>query len=410
MRDSKAIAWMMWTLTVAFFAYQFILRLYPGLMMNDIMLKFDIDATDYGYFASMYYYGYAGMQIPIALLLDRYGPKLIVSICAFICAAATLTVIYADQWIIALLGRFLIGAASAVGFLGVSKVTSMWFGSKDYGKMIGLSFALGLTGAVFGGRPVSKLLDIFGWQDVLFYVALASAVLAVLIMVFVRNPNNFESIEDESILNKLKLICINNKILILALASFVLVGPLEGFADVWGVTYLMKAYNITKQDAASLTSFIFIGMIFGSPILTFFAQRYNAYYQFAFFSGIVMAVLFVLLIIAHNYLNYYMIGLMMFIIGICCCYQVLVFTIGSFIMPGALTGVTIAFLNCINMLGGSFFHTAIGRILDYLWVGQMENGVRVYDLSSYSISISIIPLFCLFGSLLFLTISRHKIQ
>ena len=84
MRNSKIMPWIMWFLAVLFFAYQFILRLSPGLMINDIMQKFDVDASNYGYFASMYYYGYALMQIPIAILLDRYGPRVIISICAFV--------------------------------------------------------------------------------------------------------------------------------------------------------------------------------------------------------------------------------------------------------------------------------------------------------------------------------------
>ena len=98
----------------------------------------------------------------------------------------------------------------------------------------------------------------------------------------------------------------------------------------------------------------------------------------------------------------------MFAIGVCCCYQVLVITMGSFIMPAALTGVTVAFLNCINMLGGSLFHTVIGRTLDLLWTNQTDNGVRVYDLESYSIAISIVHLFCLIGGLLFLLVKNKS--
>ncbi len=400
--------WIMWCLATLFFAYQFILRLSPGLMMNDIMTKFNVDATDYGYFASMYYYGYAIMQIPIALLLDKCGPRSIISICAFVCAIATLTFVYAGQWYIAVLGRFLIGAASAVGFLGVSKVISMWFDSKDYGKMVAITFSVGLMGAVFGGKPVSTLLDLFGWSEVLFYVALVSVLLGILILIFIRNPVQYIVKDNDKIINKLKIVCTDYRIIIIALANLLLVGPLEGFADVWGVSYLMKAYEISRQDAASLTSFIFIGMIFGGPILTFIAQKYNAYYSIAFLCGLLMSICFVLVIFYKQYFGFYTIMITMFIVGICCCYQVLVFTIGALIMPVSLTGVTIAFLNCINMLGGSFFHTVIGRTLDFMWLGQEENDVRVYDLNSYSIAISIIPLFCLVGGLMFLFIRRKS--
>lgn len=406
MSHSKLMPWTMWVLTLLFFAYQFVLRLSPGLMINDIMLKFNVDATDYGYFASMYYYGYAGMQIPVALLLDRYGPKAIISICAFICGLATLTFIYADQWSVAIIGRFLIGAGSAAGFLGVSKVISMWFDSKDYGKMVGLTFTFGLMGAVFGGRPVSKLLDIFGWQDVLFYVALVSILLGVLILIFVRNSKDFVADDDKGITGKLKIVCTDYRILIIAAANLLLVGPLEGFADVWGVTYLTKAFGIVKSEAAFLTSFIFIGMMFGGPLLTYFAQKHKAHYQCAFLCGLLMFVLFAALLLVNKYISFYVVMAMMFMVGVCSSYQALVFTISAMIMPAYLMGVSIAFLNCINMLGGSLFHTVIGRTLDFLWDGQITDGVRVYDLNAYAVAISIIPIFCLFGGMLFLVVKR----
>lgn len=54
----------MWFLPLLFFTGQFVLRLWPGLMMQDIMQQFKIDAVEFGLLASAYYYGYALMQIP----------------------------------------------------------------------------------------------------------------------------------------------------------------------------------------------------------------------------------------------------------------------------------------------------------------------------------------------------------
>ena len=54
----------MWIIPLLFFTYQFILRLWPGLMMHQIMEQFSIDASHFGVLAALYYYGYSGMQIP----------------------------------------------------------------------------------------------------------------------------------------------------------------------------------------------------------------------------------------------------------------------------------------------------------------------------------------------------------
>ena len=113
----KSLPWVMWALPLTFFAYQFILRLWPSLLMTQIMQQFSIDATAFGFLSAMYYFGYAGMQIPIALLLERFGVRWVVSGCALLCGFAVFLFTFTEHWLLALTGRFLIGMGSAAGFL-----------------------------------------------------------------------------------------------------------------------------------------------------------------------------------------------------------------------------------------------------------------------------------------------------
>ena len=83
--SKRLFPFLMWAYTTFFFTYQFILRLWPSLTMQQIMQQFAIDATSYGLLASVYYYGYSGFQIPIAIAMDKYGPRIILSLCALLC-------------------------------------------------------------------------------------------------------------------------------------------------------------------------------------------------------------------------------------------------------------------------------------------------------------------------------------
>ncbi len=69
LKKHKCLSFLMWLFPLSFFTYQFILRLWPGLMMQTIMEQFSIDASHFGLLAALYYYGYAGMQITVANLL-----------------------------------------------------------------------------------------------------------------------------------------------------------------------------------------------------------------------------------------------------------------------------------------------------------------------------------------------------
>ena len=149
----KYLPFFMWLFPLLFFAYQFILRLWPGLMMNQIMDQFSIDASHFGMLAAFYYYGYSVMQIPVAILLDRFSARRIIFVFAVLCGLAALIFTYTSNFYLALLSRFLIGAGSSVGFLGVSKVLSEWFPKVQYARMIGFSFTFGLMGGIYGADP-----------------------------------------------------------------------------------------------------------------------------------------------------------------------------------------------------------------------------------------------------------------
>jgi fucose permease len=219
------------------------------------------------------------------------------------------------------------------------------------------------------------------------------------------NTENKEPLTFADIVKLLK----SPTIWLLAISNLFMVGTLEGFADVWGVNYLITAYNLTKSNAAALVSFIFVGMLFGGPMLAFISKRIGNYAAIVL-CGIGMAVcLEVLFTVQH--LHLYTLATLFFIIGLMCCYQVLVFAVGNDLVSPKMLGLTIAFLNCINMLGGSFFHSVIGLMMDQSWTGSTVNGIRQYTLESYQHALIIIPFFAVMGSLIVMLIGKkaHRI-
>lgn len=408
------VPYLMWSLPLLFFTFQFILRLWPGLLMGQIMEQFAINASSFGLLAAAYYYGYSAMQIPAAILLERYGARVVVAILSILCGLATLLFTYTDSFIIAILCRFMVGIGSAVGFLGVSKVISQWFPQAEYTRMVGLSFSVGLLGAVYGGRPVNYLIATYPWQLVASVLAFVSIVIGIVVYSGLSKQqmsnNNFTSSVKTNDLEQYKLtnfskIFFSKKIWVLALANLLMVGCLEGFADVWGVQYLCHAFSIEKGEAAGLVSFVFVGMLFGGPLLAYFSKKYGNYMVISA-SGLGLVSLFSLLLSTSVY-NWYLIAILFFALGILCCYQVIVFAAASDYVSNQQLGVTIAFLNCINMLGGSFFHTVIGVIMDIFWQGVVNlEGVREYSLITYKYALSSIPVCAFIGSMLALYLTK----
>ena len=382
----------MWLFPLFFFAYQFILRLWPGLMMQPLMVQYSIDAGSFGLLAASYYYGYAGMQIPIAILLQKFGARSIIAIFAVLCGLAMFLFSSTNNFYVALLSRFLIGAGSAVGFLGISQVISEWFRKDQYANMVGLSFSFGLLGAVYGGKPLSLLLSHYDSHVVALVLSLVSIFIACAVILVVRQPSSPNKAQLNSFkFTDLTRLLSSKYVWILAIANLLMVGGLEGFADVWGVSYLMTAYSFNKADAALLCSFIYVGMLFGGPLLALLAKRFGNY-KVLCACGFSLCLVFCLLL-SNSFNNWLLLCSLFFVIGILCCYQVIVFAAGANLVAPGLLGISIAFLNCINMLGGSFFHTFIGKMMECFWTGALDGqGVKIYSLHTFQYALSLIPL------------------
>ena len=113
---------LLWSLANLFFAFQFILRLSAGILREDIIQKFAVDAASFGTLAGYYYIGYSSAQIPLGIMLDRLSFHFVTSVAIATSAVGTMMFVTANDWDLLLFGRFLIGAGSGVAFLAVAKI------------------------------------------------------------------------------------------------------------------------------------------------------------------------------------------------------------------------------------------------------------------------------------------------
>ncbi len=395
--------WRVWFIATLFFAFQFVLRLFPGLVMDETMILYGIDAEQFGQYAGMYYIGYAGMQIPAAWLMVRYPIGRVLGAAAMLCGlGAWLSGIGSNIYLL-YVSRVLIGAGSAFAFLGVSEVLTQWFPKERYARMVGVTFTLGLLGAVYGGRPVAALIASSDWHLVLNMLAFIHVVIGAMIWFFVYSPNGSSIGSFQNYAAGLVTLARNKSLMILAVANMLMVGALEGFADIWGTSFFTKALSIDKPTASGLTSLIFVGMIFGGPILAQIARFLRSELTVLIGSGLILAMIFVVLLFNAGHASLSVLEGGMLFVGMLCCYQVLVFALGIQLASSpALLGLTTAFLNCINMCGGVIFHNIIGAM-----VASHANGAMP-DLSDYVYGLTSIPLGALFGALLLIYLHIRK--
>lgn len=383
---SHVLAWMMWIAASVFYAYQYVLRVMPNIMLGDIMERFHIDAALFGQFSGVYYLGYSLMHLPIGILLDRVGPRKVMSLCAFITGLGLLPLILAEHWAFPLIGRFFIGLGSSGAILGVFKIIRMAFEEKRFARMLSLSVMVGLVGAIYGGRPVDYLLTSWGYSAVIYtFIAMGWALAAATYWMVPEIPRSAKS----SVLTDIKAVFSNSKVLLCCFCAGLMVGPLEGFADVWGTAFLTTTLGIDRTTAATLPSLIFIGMCFGSPLLSLIAEKSRHYLLTIVAAGVAMALSFVLLL--SQWVSAYSLCISFLIVGVSCAYQILAIYKASTYVEERVAGLTTAVANMIIMVFGYAFHSMIGGIV------QSMGGPSNPEALSYGIAV--IPITLILGSI-----------
>ncbi len=357
----RTLAWMVWLTASIFYAYQYILRVMPNIMLNDIMTQFDISAATFGQFSGVYYIGYSLMHLPLGILLDRYGPKKIMTVCILLTVVGLTPLLFADYWIYPILGRFLIGLGSSAAILGIFKIVRMTFSEKHFSRMLSLSVTIGLIGAIYGGGPVSHMREVLGYQTVIQLFAIAGIGLAAMTY-WIIPPMEHSS--KKAVVSDIKEVLSHPRVIWICLFAGLMVGPLEGFADVWATVFLKQVYHFEGTLAASMPSIIFIGMCFGAPLLSLIADKIDNYLGTIIGAGITMAACFAGLLIFR--LPSQMITVNFILVGVCSAYQILAIYKASTYVREQVAGLTTALANMIIMIFGYAFHTLIGGIVNLM--------------------------------------------
>lgn len=413
LRHVSSLSLSIWGVAIAYVIYQFILRVSLGIMAPSLMERFAINATEFSLLGSIFYFGYASMQIPVGIFLDYFGPLKTIPLFLFLCVTGFCLFTFSDNWSLVLFGRLLTGIGSAGAFISSLKVSSLLFPERLSRTFIGITSGLGLLGAVCGGL-IGFLFSIFSLQTLLQVLSFSGIGLLLLVgisfsfqttqaLLNIREEATHPS-EEKLIPNMLKIFRKQPSLLLWMVSIGLMTMSLYTFADSWGPSFLMHVHHASMDEASTAIFLVYMGMVTGASCLSFIGNYFNKTNLLIILCGLLITGILIILL-SFPHLPYWVLLLLMFLFGVCSSLQILFFGVILSLVPRKFGGVTSGLTNMVIMLLGSGSISLMGLLMDYTQGPKTHlKHVPVYGRAAYTFAFGLITGLVFLGVLIFSSI------
>jgi MFS family permease len=381
-----------------FYAYEFLLRILPGALQSELMQAFGhISAGQFGQMAALYYFAYSPMQLPVGLLMDRFGPRIVLTISCLFCALGSWLFAQTDHLYLAGLGRFLVGLGSSFAFVGMLFLGHHWLPRKFFSLLAGLVTTFAMLTLMFGVVKITQVAQLVGLTAIFKTLVVFGFILSILTYLVVKDsPDGQHVLHQQPLKHFFKevwSVLVSPNIWLVGLIGAALYTALSVFGELWGKAYLEQAHHLSSIEAAKAISAIFFGWAVGAPLVGYFSDH-SGYRILPLFLGAACALLCISAVLYVPHLSWWSLTLLLFFYGVFTSAEIIVFVMGKEMSEANLSGTVFASVNMIVMLGGMILQPLVGYLLDWSnqASGQYVAGMpHVYTVLDYQRALSVLP-------------------
>lgn len=235
---------------------------------------FGLGAVETGLLASIYFLVFAGAQIPIGVLLDRYGSRRVQSVLLVIAVGGATLFGNADSFAELLIGRAMIGLGVAAALMAGLKAIVTWFPKNRIALVNGGMIMLGSLGAVTATTPTDWLMNWIGWRDLFGLLTIMTLITAGLIYVIV--PERVQSLRSSAASTKpltLRSIFSDPRFLRIAPLSATCIGSSWAMQSLWAASWLADVEGFSHQAVVNQIFRMAVGLSLGALLLGMIADR-----------------------------------------------------------------------------------------------------------------------------------------
>jgi MFS family permease len=320
----RAVA--VWSIGVAVYFVAIVFRTSLGVAGLDAVERFHINASALSTFSILQLLVYAGMQIPVGLMVDRLGTKRVLTIGVVLFTAGQLGFAFSSSYGAALVSRALLGCGDAMTFISVLRLGTRWFPARRGPLVAQLAGLVGMAGNLISTLVIARLLHGIGWESAFAGSALAGVVVLVLMLLFLKDhPEGFEPapLPDTHkgaayIRAQISAAWREPGTRLGMWVHFTTQFPGMVFLLLWGLPFLVEAQGLSRGTAGGLLTLVVlsnmvVGLVYGQIV----ARRHTARLPLALGTVGTTAVLWVMPILWPGRSPMWLLVVMCLVLGAC---------------------------------------------------------------------------------------------
>ncbi|MFE9395458.1 nitrate/nitrite transporter [Streptomyces flavidovirens] len=273
-----------WGIGVAVYFVAVIFRTSLGVAGLDAADRFDVNASALSTFSILQLLVYAGMQIPVGLLVDRLGTKRVLTLGVVLFTVGQAAFAFSPSYGMALAARALLGCGDAMTFIAVLRLGARWFPARRGPLIAQLAGLCGMAGNLVSTLVIARLLHGVGWTATFAGSSLAGVLVLVLLLLFLKDhPEGHEPAPAEhagaAYVRKQIAAAWREPGTRLGLwVHFTTQFPAMVFLLLWGMPFLVEAQGLSRGTAGELLTLVVLsnmalGLVYGQVIARHGAAR-----------------------------------------------------------------------------------------------------------------------------------------
>jgi len=277
----KRRAWVIWLAALSVYVLAVFDRSSLGVASLLATQRFGITATQLSFFTVLQLVVYAGLQIPIGVLLDRYGSRALLLVGLVLLTLGQLMFAFAQSFEVAVVSRAVLGAGDAMIFVSVIRLVALWFLVRQAPLVTQMTGQVGQVGAIIAAAPLAYALQQLGWTKTFALASTIGVVLMVVVAVVVKDSpyrrDTVARVKMSALTRSLRLVWGNPGTRLGMWSHFTAQFSATVFALLWGYPFLVRGEGLSSGTASTLLMLMTVWVVISGLVLGAMVARFPFY-------------------------------------------------------------------------------------------------------------------------------------